>query len=89
MNNTTGINITEEEFLKMFEEKESSKKKKGRSTTKSSRSKESRQYGIDYPRFDPPVNENSIEYEEIVRNQLDLAIEQTERVLSTADPSLL
>lgn len=89
INNTVGVNINEEDFLKMFKEKENSKKKKGRTRQRSSRPKENRRNAIHSHSFDPPDNENSVEYEEIVRNRLDMAIQQTERVFSTEDPSLL
>ncbi len=94
LNNTTGVNITDDEFLQMIQEKEANKvqkastKKRKRSNKTSKHSKNKRKpsvIGIDSDK----ENENSMEYEFDVRYQLDQAIEQAQLIINVDDSMIL
>lgn len=91
INNTTGVNITEDEFLKMLEEKDkkTSKKRRKQLNDISNQPNQISPVAIQFRDVDDREKEDSLEYEYFVRNQLDFVIEQTERVFSTDDPTLL
>jgi hypothetical protein len=93
LNNTNGVNITEEDFLQMMTEKALEKVKKAsaiqkkRSNKTSRRSKSrSKKYVIGIDSDSETIKQN---FSAIDRIQLDMAIDQTERVFDTRDPNLL
>ncbi|CAF1150872.1 unnamed protein product, partial [Rotaria magnacalcarata] len=95
LNNTTGVNITDEDFVKMMQEKASSKTKQtGRKNKKKelntkpkrpTKRKKTKIIGIDSDQ----ENDDDMDYESNVRRQLDLAITETQLIVDDQQPTIL
>ena len=96
LNSTTGINITDEEFIRMMNDKVVNKKKKG-STNKTKRfnkafmrpknAKQASTIGINIGKDDhmdnDKENDDFMKYEFAVRQNLDLEIQEASRVIDS------
>ncbi|CAF3332606.1 unnamed protein product [Rotaria socialis] len=95
LNNTTGVNITDEDFVKMMQEKASSKTKQtGRKNKKKklntkpkrpTKRKKNKIIGIDSEQ----ENDDDMDYESNVRRQLDLAITETQLIVDDQQTTIL